>query len=172
MSSPHQADKSKVISLFLNGLEPTQMARQLVKDGIKINRQDMKNIVHEYVNSLPQSINDVDINNMSDEQISNLKEVINGKLEIDTKIHKYETMKGEVGKLKQTMGKLYPELVYAPELELISNSIKYALDVGVPRYLIKKRFINLNKISTNVWCTKKISGYRNLHPKLKPPGVY
>lgn len=171
MSSPDQTAKEKVISLFLDGLGPTQMFQQLLKEGVKMSRNDMNNIVYGYMDSLPGSINDVDCTNMSSEQIDNLKSVINGKLEIDTKIHRFEAMKEEVVKLRQSMAKLYPEKLYAPELALVSNAIQYAFDVGVPRYLIKKMFKNLNSNpNRNVWSTKKVSDYRNL--RLKPPGVY
>lgn len=172
MSSIDPTTKDKVISLFLDGMGPTQMFRQLIKDGLKISRANMNNIVYDYMNMLPGSIDNVDCTNLNTKQIDNLKEVIDGKLGIDVKIHRFEAMKEEVDKLKGSMAKLYPEQLYAPELELITNSIRYALDVGVPRYLIKKRFknLNLNRISKNdVWFTKtkRVSGYKS-----SPPGVY
>jgi len=170
MSSIDQTTKEKVISLFLDGMGPTQMFRQLIKDGLKIGRANMNNIVYDYMDKLPGSIDNVDCTNLNTKQIDNLKEVINGKLGIDMKIHRFEAMKEEANKLKFSMAKLYPEKLYAPELELVTNSIRYALSVGVPQYLLNKRFKNLNRISKNsVWSSvKKGSGYRNP----SPPGVY
>lgn len=179
MSSPDQTarsiekEKEKVISLFLNGMGPTAMYQQLLKEGAKISRKEMRNIVYQYMDSLPASISDIDCSTMSSEQIGNLRSVIEGKSEIDMKKHKFEVMKERAAKLKTNMAKLYADQVYAEELALIQNCIQYALDVGVPRYLIKKRFKNLNKISTNFW-KKKVNDGRNinLESRPKPPGVY
>lgn len=140
------------------------MHKQLIKSGVNISHKEMHDIVYNYMDSLPSSISDVDVGGMNAKQIDNLKTVIIGKNGIDNKIKRFETMKKEVGRLRDEMSKLYPEPLYAPELDLISDAVRYALSVGVPKSLIKRKFKNLNlSKSKNVWP-------RNL--TRPPPGVY
>lgn len=159
--------KDKIICLFLDGLEPTQMFRQLVQEGVTIKKSDVNNIVYDYLGSLPESIDNIDCSKISKAQRDNLKSVIEEKSRIDGKIVKFETMKQDVSKLKSEMSKLYPEQLYVNELNLVSNAVQYALDAGVPKYLIKKR---INKISSNGWHSSinKINGCK----LRRLPGVY